>query len=87
MTSRKIFYTDVENCDRPTDRRTDRRTDKARYRSSGPELKNDPKIKSKSKVRIEGTIENKSYSTTFITAFEPLLSPKRIHYSLKQPSP
>ena len=31
----------------------------------GPQkLKNDPKIKSKSKVRIEGTMENKSCSTT-----------------------
>ena len=31
----------------------------------GPQkLKNDPKIKSKSKVRIERNIENESYSTT-----------------------
>ena len=31
----------------------------------GPQkVKSDPKIKSKSKVRIEGTIENKRYSTT-----------------------
>ena len=27
-------------------------------------VKNDPKIESKSEVRIEGTIENKSYSNT-----------------------
>ena len=33
-------------------------------RPLGPQkVKNDPKIKSKSKVRIEGTIENKSCST------------------------
>ena len=32
---------------------------------SGPQkAQNDPKIKSKSKVKIEGTIENKSCSTT-----------------------
>ena len=31
----------------------------------GPQqVKNDPKIKSKSKVRIEENIENKSYSTS-----------------------
>ena len=33
----------------------------------GPQiLKKDPKIKSKSKVRIEGTIENESCSTTCV---------------------
>ena len=44
-------------------------------------VKNDPKIKSKSKVRIEGTIENKSYSTTWVhpkTVFETILDPKNI---------
>ena len=37
-------------------------------------MKNDPKIKSKSKVRVEGTIENKSCSTTWVDpkiVFEP----------------
>ena len=37
-------------------------------------VKMNPKIKSKSKVRIEGTIENKSFSTTWVdpkTVFEP----------------
>ena len=29
-------------------------------------IKNDPKIKSKSKVRIEENIENKSFSTTWV---------------------
>ena len=33
-------------------------------RQSPKKVKNDPKIKSKLKVRNEGTIENKSYSTT-----------------------
>ena len=41
----------------------------------GPQkLKNDTKVKSKSKVRIEGTIEDKSYSTTRVdpkTVFNP----------------
>ena len=33
----------------------------------GPQkVKNDPKIKSKSKVRIEENIENKSYSTSWV---------------------
>ena len=33
----------------------------------GPKkVKNDPKTKSKSKVRIEGTKENKMYSTTWV---------------------
>ena len=44
-----------------------------------PKVKNDPKIKSISKVRIEGTIENKSFSTKRVdpkTAFEPYHSPK-----------
>ena len=31
---------------------------------SAPKSKNHPKIKSKSKFRIEGIIENKSYSDT-----------------------
>ena len=42
-------------------------------------VKNDPKIKSKSKVRIEGTIENKSCSTTQVdqkTVFETKPNPK-----------
>ena len=37
-------------------------------------VKNDPKIKSNSKVRIEGIIENDSCSTAWVdpkTAFEP----------------
>ena len=42
--------------------RTDRQTDKPSYRSSSPELKNDPKCMSKSKVKIEGNIENKKCS-------------------------
>ena len=46
----------------------------------GPQkVKNDPKIKSKSNVRIEGNIENESCSTTWIdpkTVFEPFYSPK-----------
>ena len=29
-------------------------------------VKNDPKIKSKSKVRIEENVENKTYSTTYL---------------------
>ena len=47
---------------------------------SGPQkVKNDPKIKSISKVRIQGTIENKSFSTKRVdpkTVFEPYHSPK-----------
>ena len=41
--------------------------------------KNDPKIKSKSKVSIEENIENKSWSTTQVdpkTVFEPYPDPK-----------
>ena len=49
-------------------------------RPLGPKkIKNDPKIKSKLKVRIQGTIENKSYSTKLvdpITVFEPYPDPK-----------
>ena len=44
-----------------------------------PKSKTDPKIKSKSKVRIEGTIENKSSSTTWVdpkTFFEHYPDPK-----------
>ena len=33
---------------------------------SGPKHKNDPKIKSKSNVRIQGIIENKSWSTIWV---------------------
>ena len=32
----------------------------------GPKSQNDPKIKLKSKVGIEGNIENKSCSTTYV---------------------
>ena len=42
-------------------------------------VKKDPHIMSKSKVRIEGTIENKSFSTKRVdikTNFEPYPSPK-----------
>ena len=42
-------------------------------------VKNDPKIKSKSNVRIEGNIENESCSTTWVdpqTVFEPCSNPK-----------
>ena len=39
---------------------------------------NDPKIKSKSKVRIQGTIENKSCSTTWV-------QPKAVFLTLPQP--
>ena len=42
-------------------------------------VKNDPKIMSRSKVRIERTIENKSCSTTWVgpkTVFEPYPDPK-----------
>ena len=43
--------------------------------SLGPQkVKNDPQIKSKSKVRLEGIIENESYSNTWVdlrTVFEP----------------
>ena len=46
----------------------------------GPKtVKNDPKIKSKSKVRIERTIDKKNCSTTWVepeTVFEPYLDPK-----------
>ena len=46
----------------------------------GPQkIKNDCKIKLKSKVRIEGNIENKSYSTTWVdpkTVLEPHSYPK-----------
>ena len=46
----------------------------------GPQkVKNDPKIKLKSKVRIEETIENKSYSTTWVdpkTVLKLYLNPK-----------
>ena len=46
----------------------------------GPQkLKNDPKIKSKSNVRIKGNIENGSCSTTWVdpkTVFEPFPIPK-----------
>ena len=41
----------------------DRLTDIATYRAAIA-AKNDPKMKSKSKVGIEGTLENKSCSTT-----------------------
>ena len=45
----------------------------------GPQkVKNYPKIKSKSKVRIEGTIENKSCSTT-------LVDPKKVIESFSNP--
>ena len=42
-------------------------------------VKDYPKIKSHSKVRSEGIIEDKSYSTTWVdpkTAFEPYPNPK-----------
>ena len=46
----------------------------------GPQkLKKDPKINSKSKVKIEGTVENKSCSTTWLdpkTFLEPYSDPK-----------
>ena len=46
----------------------------------GPKkAKNDPKIKSKSDVRIEGNIENESCSTAWVdhtTFFEPFRNPK-----------
>ena len=45
-------------------------------------VKNDPKIKSKSDVRIERNIENESYSTTWSdpqTGFEPYTNPKIAH--------
>ena len=48
----------------------------------GPQkVKNDPKIMSKSKVRIERTIENKSCSTTWVdikTVFELYPDPENI---------
>ena len=47
----------------------------------GPQkVKNDPKIKSKSNVRIEGNIENESCSTTWEdpkTVFGPYNNPKK----------
>ena len=47
----------------------------------GPKkVKNDPKIKSKSKVRIEINIENESYSTTWVdpkTIVEPYHNPQK----------
>ena len=46
----------------------------------GPQkVKKDPKIKSKSKVRIEGTVETETCSTTWVDpkkVFEPLPDPK-----------
>ena len=51
-----------------------------KYPISALKSKNDPKVKSKSKVRIEGTIENKSCSTTWVdpkTVFEPYPDPKK----------
>ena len=42
--------------------------------SKPPKVKNDTKIKSNSRVRVEGITENKSCSTTWVvpkTAFEP----------------
>ena len=58
-----------------------------------PKVENDLKIKSKSKVRIEGTIENESCSTTRVDpkpVFEPYpdpknspLGPKKIKNDLK----
>ena len=45
----------------------------------GPQkVKNDPKIESKSNVRIEGNIENQSYLTTWVdpkTVIEPYPNP------------
>ena len=49
--------------------------------------KNDPKIKSKSKVRIEENIENKSCSTICVdpkTVFEPYLDPKNSTFGPKK---
>ena len=49
----------------------------------GPQkVKMDPKIMSKSKVRIEGTLKNKSFSTTWIdpkAVFETYRNPKIAH--------
>ena len=48
----------------------------------GPQkLKNDPKIKSKTNVRIEGNIENESCSTTWVnpkTIFKSYPNPENI---------
>ena len=56
--------------------------------SLGPQkIKNDPKIESKSKVRIEGTIENKSCSSTWVdpkTFFEPYPDPKNSPLGLQK---
>ena len=44
-----------------------------------PDIKNDPKIKSKSNDRIEGNIENESCSTTWVhpkTVIEPYCDPQ-----------
>ena len=52
-----------------------------------PKLKKYPKIKSKSKVRIEGTIETKSYQTTWVdpkTVFEPYPDHKNSPFKLKK---
>ena len=55
----------------------------------GPKnVKNDPKINSISKVRIEGTIENKSCSTTWVdpkVVFEPNYDPKNSPLSKNDP--
>ena len=51
-----------------------------KYRQSGPQkVKNDPKVKSKSNVRIEGKIETDSCSITRVdpkTVVKPILNPK-----------
>ena len=49
---------------------------------SAPKNQKDPEIKSKLKVRIEGTLENKISSTTWVdpkTVLEPNPDPKKVH--------
>ena len=43
--------------------------------SENKKVKNDPKSKSKSKVRIQGTIEKKSWSTTTWVVPKTVLNP------------
>ena len=46
-----------------------------KYSPLGPlKVKNDPKIKSKSNVRIEGNIENESFSTKWVD-HKPVINP------------